>query len=43
MICKFPEPRGWALKWEGSALTGSADGGEPAFLWAVERETEGAA
>jgi hypothetical protein len=36
-------PLGWALKWDGAALTGSIDQGEPAFLRAVEREKEGAA
>ena len=35
-------PRGWALKWDGAALIGSMDGGEPAFLRAVECEKEGA-
>jgi hypothetical protein len=35
-------PRGWALQWAGSALTGSVEGDEPASLWAIEREDEGA-
>jgi len=43
MICKFPEPRGWALQWDGAALVASANGDETASLWSAERETEGAA
>jgi hypothetical protein len=39
----FPKPRGWALQWAGSALTGSAEGDDPASLSHVEREKEGAA
>ena len=40
---KLPEPRGWALQWDGAALTGSAEGDDPAALWAAEREKESAA
>ena len=40
---KSTEPRGWALKWDGAALTSSIHRGEPAFLRAVEPEKEGAA
>lgn len=43
MNCKFPEPRGWALHWDGDTLAASPHGGEPATLWAVEHEKEGAA
>jgi hypothetical protein len=25
MDCKFPEPRGWALRWEGTALFATTD------------------
>ena len=43
MNCKFPEPRGWALQWDGATLVASAYGDETASLWAAEREKEDAA
>ena len=36
-------PRSWALRWDGAALDGGANGHDPAHVRPAEREKEGAA